>query len=548
MMLGRFGRDQVDLPGQLEALDEAVVLAADRIPDDDVEQARRIVAKSRERLRHGTDHTLVALLGATGSGKSSIANALVGSDVATTGVRRPTTSSTLGCYWGDTDPQPLLDWLEVANRHHVAGPSEQTDGGETTDTALDGLVLLDVPDHDSVEVGHRLEMERIAAHADLLVWVTDAEKYGDKAMHDYLRRLSHHGAVTAMVLNKIDLLTSEEIKTCVTDLQRLLAADGLPGAPVVAVSTTSGAGIPELRSLLAETVAERMAMIERLRADVTASALDLLEELGPSSGPDRVPSRLTDQLAAELVGASGIAVVTDAVAAGHRRDASGRIGWPFTRWVRRLRPHPLRRLHLGQGSSGRSSLPQLSGMQVARSENAVRQALTTISADLPEPWPDRIREVGTPNQALLNNQLDTVVSEAARATGRGRTPLWWTAANGLQLALAATAIIGAVWLALLAFGAYLRLPDVPTPDIADTGIPYPTAMLVGGLLLGVLLAALFRQLAALGARRRAATVRGNAEDAVARVARELVVDPVDRELAARSRLRDLLTVAAGGRS
>ncbi len=115
------------------------------------------------------------------------------------------------------------------------------------------------------------------------------------------------------------------------------------------------------------------------------------------------------------------------------------------------------------------------------------------------------------------------------------------------MALAVTAIVGAVWLALLAFGAYLRLPDVPTPDIVDTGIPYPTAMLVGGLLLGVVLAAVFRQLVALGSRRRATAVRSNAEAAVVQVARELVVDPVDRELAARSRLRSLLTTATGGR-
>lgn len=543
MKLGPFGHDPVDLQGQLEALDQAVELAVERLPDGHIDQARQVLTKSGERLRHGTNHTLVALLGATGSGKSSVTNALVGSDVATTGVRRPTTSSTLGCYWGDDDPQPLLDWLEVANRHHVGGGA----AGESTGS-LDGLVLLDVPDHDSVEVGHRLEMERIAEHADLLVWITDAEKYGDKAMHDYLRQLSHHGAVTAMVLNKIDLLTSEETKTCVVDLQRLLAADGLPGAPVLAISTETGAGIPELRSLLAETVAERSAMIERLRADVTASAVTLHEDLGPHTGPESVAPRLTDDLAAELVGASGIAVVTDAVAAGHRRDASGRVGWPFTRWARRLRPHPLRRLHLGQGSSGRSSLPQLSGVQLARSENAVRQALVTIGADLPEPWPDRIREVGTPNQAQLNNQLDTVVSEAARATGRGRNPRWWTVANGIQLALAVTAIVGAVWLALLAFGAYLRLPDVPTPDIADSGIPYPTAMLIGGLVLGVLLAAVFRQLAAIGARRRASAVRKNAETAVARVTRDLVIEPVNAELAVRSRLHELLTAAAAGRS
>ena len=544
MKLGRFGRNTVELPAQLEALDDAVDLATDRLPADHVDQARQVITKSGDRLRHGTNHTLVALLGATGSGKSSVTNAIVGSDIATTGVRRPTTSSTLGCYWGDDDPQPLLDWLEVPNRHHVTAGS---DGADEV-PSLDGLVLLDVPDHDSIEVGHRLEMERIAEHADLLLWVTDAEKYGDKAMHDYLRRLSYHGAVTAMVLNKIDLLTAEDTKACVVDLQRLLAADGLPGGPVLAVSMATGDGIPELRSLLARTVAERRAMIERLRADVTAAAVTLLDDVGPRTGTDSVSPRVTEQLAAELVGASGIAVVTDAVAAGHRRDASGRIGWPFTRWARRLRPHPLRRLHLGRGSSGRSSLPQLSGIQIARSENAVRQALATVSADLPDPWPDRISEVGTPNQAQLNIQLDSVVGGAARAAGGGRTPRWWTAANALQVALAVTAVVGAVWLALLAFGAYLRLPDVPTPDIADTGIPYPTTMLVGGLVLGLVLAAVFRQVVAIGSRRRASTVRADAEAAVAQVARDLVVDPVDQELAVRSRLHELLTTAAAGGS
>ncbi len=539
MRLRRSTRGTADLPTQLEALEEAVRLAADRLPADHVDQASQVITKANDRLRHGTNHTLVSLLGATGSGKSSVTNALVGSDIATTGVRRPTTSSTLACYWGDEDPQPLLDWLEVSNRHHVS---------PVDDTPLDGLVLLDVPDHDSVEVGHRLEMERIAQHADLLVWVTDAEKYGDKAMHDYLRELSHHGAVTAMVLNKVDLLTDDDVAMCLVDLKRLLAADGLAGSPVYPLSTVTGRGVAELRSLLTETVAERSAMIDRLRADVTASAVVLLDDVGPDGGPDKVPPRIVDQLASELVGASGLAVVTDAVEAGHRRDAAGRVGWPFTRWARRLRPHPLRRLHLGRGSAGRSSLPQLSGIQLARSENAVRQALSAVGTDLTGPWPERISEVGTPNQAMLNNQLDAVVSEAARETGAGRTPRWWTLANLIQLALAVTAIAGAVWLALLAFGAYLRLPDVPTPDIADTGVPYPTAMLIGGLLSGVILAVLFRQLAALGARRRAAAVRTRAESAVAGVARELVTDPVDQELALRSHLRDTLANAAAGGS
>ncbi|MDH3296113.1 MAG: ABC transporter, partial [Acidimicrobiia bacterium] len=83
-------------------------------------------------------------------------------------------------------------------------------------------------------------------------------------------------------------------------------------------------------------------------------------------------------------------------------------------------------------------------------------------------------------------------------------------------------------------------------DILDTEIPYPTGLLVGGLVLGLLLAFVFRQLTAVGARRRATAVRRRAEEAVAQVGRELVIDPVETELGVRQQLRRLLTTAAGG--
>ncbi|MDH3295073.1 MAG: GTP-binding protein, partial [Acidimicrobiia bacterium] len=441
-----FRRRQVDLPEQLEALGEAVVLADGRLPADHLEAAAELISRANERLRHGTTHTLVALLGATGSGKSSVANALVGSEVATTGVRRPTTSSTLGCFWGDDDAQPLLDWLDVPNRHHVTSGASSSEADRGLATSLDGLVLLDVPDHDSVAVSHRMEMERIAAHADLLLWVTDAEKYADKAMHDYLRQLSEYGAVTAMVLNKIDLLSDDEIKVCATDLERLLIEEGLEGAPVIPISTVTGRGVDDLRQRVAEAVSKQAVMVERLRADCRTAAGVLLDDMGPDRGTGSVPDKVAHRLAHELVGASGIHIVTDAVTAGHLRDASAKVGWPFTRWARALRPHPLRKLHLGRGSAGRSSLPQISGIQLARSENAVRQALGRVTVDLPEPWDELVARAGSPNQAMLNNQLDAVVSEAVRATHRDRPPVWWMLANGIQMVLSLAVVVGAGWL------------------------------------------------------------------------------------------------------
>ena len=49
------------------------------------------------------------------------------------------------------------------------------------DRDLDGLVLLDLPDHDSTEVAHHLEVDRLVQLADLLVWVLDPQKYADAA-------------------------------------------------------------------------------------------------------------------------------------------------------------------------------------------------------------------------------------------------------------------------------------------------------------------------------------------------------------------------------
>ncbi len=549
----------VGLSDRMTELGRAVELADGRLDETAVAGARRVIDKVEGRLRHGTDHTLVALLGATGGGKSSLANAVTGTTVATTGVRRPTTATTLAFTWGAPaagssgatgDSGPLLDWLEVPNRHQLAA-----EGGAAT--PLDGLVLLDVPDHDSVALANRQEMERIAELADLMVWVTDAEKYADKAMHGYLRRLREHGGVVALVLNKADQLAPADAERLRADLGQLLADDGLAGAPVLVASATDGRGIAEVRSLLARAVAERRAMVERLEADVRTAATDLLAELDPGAtargansrgagqagkGADEIPRRVASALAADLVEGSGLPAVLDAVAAGHRRDAAARTGWPFTRWARSLRPHPLRRLHLGRGSGGRASLPAPSGLQRARTEGAVRQAVRAVTDPLPHPWPDLIRQAATPDPAVLADRVDQAVAQAVRAETADQ-PGWWRLANGFQLALAAATLVGALWLTLLAAGAWLQLPDVPTPTWRR--IPLPTGLLVGGLLLGGLLAVAAGRLARVGAARRRRAVRKRAEEAVAEVAQDLVVAPLQAELGRLHELRRAL-LAAGG--
>ena len=83
-------RRELPLPDRLAALREAVEVAEGRLEVPEVATARALLAKAGARAALG-DATVVALAGATGSGKSTLFNALSGSEVSSPGVRRPTT-------------------------------------------------------------------------------------------------------------------------------------------------------------------------------------------------------------------------------------------------------------------------------------------------------------------------------------------------------------------------------------------------------------------------------------------------------------------------
>ena len=249
-----------NLDERLTALAEAARLGQKRLDDDVVERARAVVAKAGERLGLGVESTVVALAGPTGAGKSRLFNALAGEELAAVGRRRPTTAVGQAAVWGD-GADPLLDWLEIPRRHRLAA-----DG-------LDGLVLLDLPDFDSVETAHRLEVDRIVGLADLVAWVVDPQKYADAALHDrYLRPLASHGEAMAVVLNQADLLSPRNVDALRADVGRLLAEDGVRGAPLLVVSAETGEGLDELRRLFAERVRARDAAVARLAADVDDAA------------------------------------------------------------------------------------------------------------------------------------------------------------------------------------------------------------------------------------------------------------------------------------
>lgn len=516
------------LEQRLEALAEAVAIAGDRLDADAVAEARGVVRRAGERLGHGLEATVVALAGPTGAGKSTLFNVLAGRTLVTEGVRRPTTSTATAAVWGSAGAG-LLDWLEVPMRHSLDG-----DGP-------DGLVLLDLPDFDSVEAAHRLEVDRLVRLVDLLIWVVDPQKYADATLHDrYLRRLAGHGGAMLLVLNQADRL-GDGVPRAKADLEHLVAADGLERVPVLAASARTGEGIDALRRVLSERVAGRRAALERLAADVTAAAARLSQAAG-AGRPAGLGRGDRSALTSALGTAAGVPAVEAAVRAAHRRRGALATGLPWVSWVRRLRPDPLKRLRLGDTAREdvRTSLPRPTAVQRGQVDAAVRLLAGDAARGLGDPWPALARRAATAREAEVAERLDRAIAGAELKVTR---PRWWTPIRWLQLALAALAAAGAVWLAVLAGLGYLQIDDaLPMPDVA--GIPVPTALLGGGLLSGALLALLARVANRFGARRRARRARRALDARIGEVADELVLTPLRDELDAARALQDALERAS----
>lgn len=509
-----------ELDRRLSALAAVVELGRGRLDGEELDRAQSVLDRAGERLGFGSEATVVALAGPTGGGKSTLFNALAGTELVASGRIRPTTSAATAAVWGDP-PHELLDWLGVSIRHPVDS------GGH------EGLVLIDLPDFDSVQSGHRLEADRLIGLVDLLVWVVDPQKYADASLHDaYLSPLRGHEEAMAVVLNQADLLAPPALEACRRDLAGLLARNDLERVPVLAASATTGAGLSELEALLDERVRRREAAVARLGADVGAVAAALAVHCdGPASrGIDRTGRA---RLVAALGQAGGVPLVVAAVDSAHRRRGALAAGWPLLRWARRLRPDPLGRLRVGEGSQEdvRTSLPTATPVQRSQADSAVRTLAAGAARGLPEPWPGAVRSAATRHEDELADRLDRAIAGAKLPM---RRPRWWLVAGLLQRAAALVALAGALWLLVLVGLNYLQLDDaIPTPDL--DGLPVPTLLLVGGLVGGLLLAWLARVVNAAGGRRRAAAAERELRDRIDAVGEELIVSPIEEELRAYER-------------
>jgi hypothetical protein len=417
------------------------------------------------------------------------------------------------------------------------------------EAALRGLVLLDLPDFDSVERGHRLEVDRLLGLVDQVIWVVDPQKYGDRILHTaYLRQFRQHADITIVVLNQADRLSSADTEIVLTDLKRLLVEDGLAGAPVLAPSAQQPGMLTELRAKLEKTVAERQAALRRLAGDLDAVGEQLADMIGPPAAEDEVDRATIKQLSDSLAVAAGVPAVAEATAHAYRHRAAASTGWPLVRGLRRLRPDPLKRLHLDTAAPAdatptdvevvpRTSLPEADAAQKSAVGLSVRGVAARAAAPLPPVWAPALNSAARSRAADLPDALDRAVAKTD--LGMARKPFWWRVVGLLQWTFTLAAFAGLGWLIAGYAVRALGLPALDHPKVGD--VPLPTLMLLGGLLLGLLLWLLVKPIVHWGARRARRRAEQRLRASITEVARQYVVAPVREVLSAYAQAREALT-------
>ncbi|NUS72924.1 MAG: ABC transporter [Corynebacteriales bacterium] len=549
------------ISNRLATLREVCEVLDSRMEAPELVRAHEVAERAQQRLELSATHTVVALAGSTGSGKSSLFNALSGLELSHVGVTRPTTSEAHACIWGQKGAQDLLDWLGVDREKQTPRESPLDADAEAR---LRGLVLLDLPDHDSLIVENRQHAERMIDRVDMLVWVTDPQKYADAALHEgYLQQLRGRDAVIVVVLNQVDRLSEVETKQCVEHLRELLVADGLPEAPVIATSATSGQGMAELRALLLTAVTARVAGLRRLNADLDEVVNELSGFVDAPARPelDRAPVKAFCRALHEATGASSLA---DAAGVSYRRRALMLTSWPLGRWIARLRPGVLHRMHVELGTpepvEHEAPGPLVTAVARAQVETAARDLAERVGEGMPDPWPgslsktalssiDAPAHVRPDSEQVPSERAELVRSSSmldalggavlAAAHAEPSRPPWWRVVASIQWVVFGLTLLGAVWLLSGSLGAALDSSWSVLPLLFR--VPIPALIVLVGVVVGPALGALARVWVAKGAEQAQQAVAVQVQTAVEGVAAAHTLAAVRDEMRTYERTRAALT-------
>ena len=520
----------------LANLDEAIEAANALGLESGAAVATRDTA--RERLGFPSNAYILALVGGTGVGKSTLLNAIAGENVSPASARRPTTSDAVAWVPSSRGRElaGLLRWLAVSQvREHAGG-------------AFAEVAVLDLPDFDSIVPEHRDRVDALLPRVDAVAWIVDPEKYMDQVMHGgYLREFAPRIRRQIVVLNRSDLLGPADVSRVAEDLRGQLQRDGAGDIEVVATRAKEGAGgIDELRKWLESGVEAKRVVVSRVAAQAREAVRDLAADAGVAgrtSDPLVEPARRERALSSV---ARGVLAVVDI--AGLERQAVA-----ATRFAARRRgAGPFRHLTSAiyrlTGRARTSADPagflnrwQLRG-SLAPAVEPVRELITSTLPSVPAPLRGALVALCAP--ASLEHRLAETVDRSLAgeaATFRVPTSALWSVIGAAQYAVTAFLIFSGLWVVSL-----FVIHDAP---VSSTYVPYlgpvptPIALLAVTLLVGYVLAKLLQLHAGWLGRRWAKRVGAHIDGEVRqRVVDELLV-PLDRFEASRAALNKAVSAS-----
>lgn len=175
------------------------------------------------------DAPLLAVVGgSTGSGKSTLVNAIVGEKVTQSGVIRPTTRQPVLV----TNPKDeawfnsthVLPGLARERGDATANPQATSLRIVPSNAVSQGMALLDAPDFDSIDDVNRQLAGQLLAAADLWVFVTTPARYADQLVWNFLHDAASRNIEVIVILNRVD---EDSAATVPDDLRRMMTEAGL---------------------------------------------------------------------------------------------------------------------------------------------------------------------------------------------------------------------------------------------------------------------------------------------------------------------------------
>ncbi len=351
------------------------------------------------RIRQSEAPILVALVGSTGAGKSTLVNSIVGAQVSATGIRRPTTNSpVLACHPDEADWFAENVFLPTVPRVRQEGLARSGRDGLLVLAASEGMpkgvALLDTPDIDSVVSAHRDFAHQFLDASDLWLFMTTASRYADAAVWELLEYAKERGAALGIVLSRVPPSSGAELTT---HFGAMLEANGLGENDRFVINETvitDGRLPAEVSAPVREWLQDTAVRADRRVAVLTqtmAGALDTFRSRVPALAAEveaQLVIRSDLKAAVEGAYAAGLAEADEALA-----DSSLLRGEILARW---------------QDFAGTGEL--LRGLQAPRGRKAGRQRKRGV--------PARARSL----KSALRSGIESLILSVGRPGRRGVHP------------------------------------------------------------------------------------------------------------------------------